>query len=28
VLDSALVETPDPLEESTNKIGRVSKLET
>jgi signal transduction histidine kinase len=28
VLDSALDRTPDPLEESTNKIGRVSKLET
>jgi signal transduction histidine kinase len=28
VLDSALAETPDQLEESTNKIGRVSKLET
>jgi len=28
VLDSALDETPDPLEKCTNKIERVSKLET
>jgi signal transduction histidine kinase len=28
VLDSALDGTPDPIEESTNKIERVSKLET
>ena len=28
VLDSALEGTPDPLKESTNKIGSVSKLET
>jgi signal transduction histidine kinase len=28
VLDSALNGTPDPIEESTNKIERVSKLET
>jgi signal transduction histidine kinase len=28
VLDSALNGTPDPIEESTNKIERVSKLES
>jgi signal transduction histidine kinase len=28
VLDSALDETPDPLEKCTNKIERISKLET